>query len=101
MPDLLDWCLEHKARASDPETSHSAARQAKGLAGEHQRLILAELYYWPMTAEDMARHTGLEVSQVQRRLKELLTAGLIELTGETRVNSNGRRMRVFRRAGGG
>lgn len=96
--DLLDWARAH-ARRSDPETSHQAARQAQNLAGEHQRMILETLEYGPDHAEGIACGSDLTVPQVQRRLKELLTANLIELTGETRINSNGRRMRVFRRVG--
>lgn len=98
---LLDWHPEHKARRDDPETSHAAGRQAKGLAGEHHRRILYALIMWDGTAEQVACSCGLDLPQVQRRMSELLTAGLIELTGETRINSNNRRMRVFRRVGGG
>lgn len=96
---LLDWRPESKARASDPETSHAAARQSRGLAGEHHRRILRALQHVleDGTAEDLARVTGMETHQVNRRTGELLSAGLIELTGEARKNSAGRMMRVFRR----
>ena len=67
------------ARASDPATSHQAARKAKKFAGGHATRIHAALkLHGPMTAHEL-HITGLTVVQCDRRLPELARAGLIRV----------------------
>lgn len=85
-----------KARATDPATSHAAAAQAN-FAAAHRGKILAALAAGPATAEELSRRCGLRYEAVSRRLSELERAGQAEPTGETRMGSAGRAMRVWRR----
>ena len=62
-----------RARRTDPETSHAAARKAERFAASHVGRILALFqatgaYY---TARDIAAHTGLTIVQIDRRLHEM------------------------------
>lgn len=69
------------ARASDPPTSHAAARRAVGAAGVHRDAIVAALAAGPGGQTEIARRTGLTVAAVSKRLCELRRAGRIERTG--------------------
>jgi predicted transcriptional regulator len=67
-----------RARRTDPETSHAAAANADLFAGKHADRILAALREMGTgTAHEIAVATGLSVVQVDRRRKEMETAGLI------------------------
>jgi hypothetical protein len=84
------------ARHSDPETSHSAAAQAKELQGQHQRLILACLEAHGALGKDgIAARTRLDGVQTCRRLTELARAGLIRDTGFRTPSTAGRMERVW------
>jgi len=91
-PPLPLW--ELMSRATDPETSHDAARRAP-VADHHQR-ILEALKGGPAGQSGLAERTGLTIAQVSKRLGELRTAGLIERDGETRSASGGREARYRR-----
>jgi hypothetical protein len=77
-----------RARSTDPETSHQAARRVP--AGEHRRMILAALDGGPAGQSEIARRTGLTVAQVSKRLCELRRAGVIVRVGEAMSASGGR-----------
>lgn len=67
------------ARASDPATSHAAARRAP--VRGHRRIVLDSLAAGPAGQTEIARRTGLTVAAVSKRLPELRRAGLVERTG--------------------
>jgi hypothetical protein len=73
-----------RARASDPATSHEAARKAERFAASQSGRILAvfEVFtFYTWTAHELAEWIGLQVVQIDRRLHELPQ---IERTGATR-----------------
>jgi predicted Rossmann fold nucleotide-binding protein DprA/Smf involved in DNA uptake len=76
------------ARATDPATSHEAARRAP-VAG-HCRLIWEALAAGPAGQTELARRTGMTVAAVSKRLPDMRRAGLIEQVGETVSASGGR-----------
>jgi hypothetical protein len=89
------------ARASDPVTSHAAARVAP--VSQHQQLILNALSLGPAGQTEIARrifsnppHTPLLPHQVNKRLGELSKAGRIVETGRTVTSSSGRAEREWR-----
>jgi predicted ArsR family transcriptional regulator len=94
----LTFADVQRARTADPETSHAAARQARGLAGEHRRMILAVMARggdW--TAHEIAEVAGLTAVQVCRRFAELERDGQIRETVNTRPTPSGRESRCFER----
>lgn len=60
-----------KARTRDPETSKAAAKRAERFQASHAGRVLEALRIHPMTAQEIADHTGLTVVQVCRRLPEI------------------------------
>lgn len=73
----IDFAPEHKARRSDPETSHTAARNAEKFASSHAGRILAALKtHGPRNAHELEALVGLSVVQIDRRLPDLKSAGL-------------------------
>lgn len=66
-----------KARTRDPETSKAAAKRAERFQASHAGRVLEALRIHPMTAKEIAAHTGLSVEQVCRRAIELQRAGKI------------------------
>lgn len=104
MTDLHQLTLDEIARArrTDPATSKDAARQAGGLAAEHQRIILGvmqmrahtgEARDW--TADQIAEWCDLDRHQVGRRLGELERNGLVRVTGNQRPTPRGRLARCY------
>ena len=86
-----------RARNSDPLTSFQAADSAKELAKKHGSIIVQCLVqHGPLGKDGIATHTGLDGNQVARRLKELKTLGLIELTGKTVASKSKRQEREWR-----
>ena len=81
------------ARASDPPTSHVAAKRAP-VAG-HCRLVLEALAVGPAGQTEIARRCGLLPHEVNKRLADLHRAGLAALTGR---KANGGREREWRAA---
>ena len=86
-----------RARATDAITSFKAAESIKDVAKMHQEVIVAALQrFGPMGKDGIAKATGLESTQVSRRMNELQKLDFIELTGN-QVNSNsGRSEREWR-----
>lgn len=70
------------ARESDPETSKAAARRAKRFQASHAGRILEALRVHPMTAQEIADHTGLQVVQICRRLPEIADARVVTQGGQ-------------------
>ncbi len=62
-----------RARSTDPETSHQAARFATSqkAASERLSIYLAVCNNGPMTAREIAARTGLDYIEVQRRISEV------------------------------
>jgi hypothetical protein len=79
------------ARASDPPTSHEAAKRAP-VAG-HCRLVLEALAVGPAGQTEIARRCGLLPHEVNKRLADLHKAGLAALTGR---KANGGREREWK-----
>ena len=86
----LDFERTHSHR-SDPETSGTAARQARHFVGEHHRIILDALAdYGPLTGDEIAEVTKLDKWQVMRRMSELKRLGRVVDSGERRATPKGR-----------
>ncbi len=91
-----DWQHTH-AHTHDPDTSHDAAWQAKGLAARHKHIIATVLLYWgPLTSTGIAGHCELDYLQVARRIKDLKDDGKVTDTGQRRASPGGRRASVWR-----
>jgi hypothetical protein len=89
---------EPLARRTDPATSHAAARQAKELAADHQRAILACLEAHGALGKDgIAARTMLTGHAVGKRMAELQRMGLVMLTGRNVPSTAGRAEREWRR----
>ena len=71
-----------RSRKTDPQTSHDAAEQAQELAdGHYVKIHYALAKYGPMGKDGISSMTGLDSSQVARRLPEMQKLGLVRLTG--------------------
>ena len=71
-----------RSRKTDPQTSHDAAEQAQELADKHfAKIHFALAKYGPMGKDGITGKTGLDSSQVARRLPEMQKLGLVTLTG--------------------
>ena len=72
-----------RARRTDPQTSHDAAKRAERFAATHAGKILAALKaHGPCTPEGLSMVTGLTVVQIDRRMYELEDRDLAKPTGE-------------------
>ena len=86
----------NRVRTSDPITSYEAADSAKDLASKHFSMIMDALKAHGSLGKDgIAQHSGLDSNQVARRLNELSSMGLIELTGRTVKSKSGRNEREW------
>lgn len=78
----LPAAMPPRARSTDPITSHMAAAESHKFSGTHAEKILAAIRHQPgQTPEFYSSMTGLTVVQIDRRLKEMEGAGLIQPTG--------------------
>jgi hypothetical protein len=69
-----------RARRTDPQTSHDAAKRSEKFADSHAGRILAALkLHGAMSPAQMFSFTGLSVVQIDRRRKEMITAGYVRL----------------------
>lgn len=85
-----------RVRNSDPMTSAQAADQAKTISAQHGELIVQSLVaYGPMGKDQIADVTYLDGNQIARRMKELETLGLVQLTGRTVKSKSGRQEREW------
>jgi DNA-binding MarR family transcriptional regulator len=80
------------ARNTDPYTSHLAAESMK--PSVHYSLIIGALNT-PAGKTIIAQRSGLDPSQVSRRLNELEKAGVIGLTGKTVKSDTNRQEREW------
>lgn len=93
--DLTGEPRPGRARATDPETSHTAAAAITVRAGTHRFLLLdafdaaACALMDGLTDEQAAQAAGLTAAEYAKRCSELRDAGLIEPTGATRPGSAG------------
>jgi predicted ArsR family transcriptional regulator len=86
-----------RARATDAITSFKAAESIKDVAKMHQEVIVAALqHFGPMGKDGIAKATGLESTQVSRRMNELQKLDLIELSGKQVTSNSGRSEREWR-----
>ncbi len=86
-----------RARSTDPITSHQAADSIKDIANQHMDIIVKCLKeHGPLGKDGIAKQTGLQPTQVSRRLKEMQELGLIELTGKQVTSNSGRGEREWR-----
>jgi predicted HTH transcriptional regulator len=80
---LFDFADAPLARATDPQTSHDAARNvtASGTRAAHCATILAAVKANPgSTAGELAEFTGIDRVEVGRRLPDLRNAGQVRNT---------------------
>lgn len=85
------------ARRTDPRTSHIAAALTADFKGNHCDRILAVLRRHPdLTVDEIAKHSGLNSQQVNKRLPELENECKAFTTGDTRPSASGRPERVWR-----
>jgi len=82
------------ARATDPQTSHAAAKRAP--VSGHCRKILEALEAGPAGQSELAKRTGLTVAAVSKRLPDLRRNGLVERCGEC-LSASGGREAAYRR----
>ena len=85
-----------RVRATDPITSFEAAEAIKPIASDHHRIILeCLLEHGSLGKDGISARTKLDGNQVARRLSEMKTIGLIELTGNTVKSNSGRNEREW------
>ncbi len=93
----LDFSAPPRARRTDRETSHAAARSMVEGAAQHQRRIVAALRtHGPMGRFAIASKTGMDPIAVARRMGELVANRLVELTDDHEETPSGRRGSVWR-----
>jgi len=94
--DFFNLPIFNRVRASDPVTSFEAADSAKDLASKHFTMIVDTLKAHGALGKDgIAQHSGLDSNQVSRRLNELYSMGLIELTGKIVKSKSGHKEREW------
>lgn len=92
-----------RARASDPATSHAAARSVTNLTEKQQAVLDVIRLHGPLTHENLVysynRYSGLPFqtdSGIRTRCCELVRRGLVMDSGERREISTGRKAVVWR-----
>lgn len=106
VPALPGFVDEARARSTDPETSHAAARSVKDLRSSQADVLVVLRRMVPMTDEelvetyqDLAR-SGFVRSQspsgIRTRRSELVELGLVEDSGQRETLRSGRRAIVWK-----
>lgn len=86
-----------RARNTDPETSHQAARSMHGGAKGHRASILGLLgQRGPMNGDQIDEAMGWRVTSAGRRLCELVAMGLVERTEDVAPTRSGRKAGVYK-----
>ena len=63
--------VDTRSRFADGQTSRDAAKHAASdKASRERRQIIAAVHLCPMTAREVAHHTGIEYIECQRRISE-------------------------------
>ena len=86
-----------QARNSDPITSHQAAADLARVGGQRAELLAAYASYSAgLTDEEAGAISGLAArgAGFWKRCSDLRRAGLIEITGQTRLSSAGKAQQV-------
>jgi hypothetical protein len=99
---LEDLPAKGHARGSDPSTSHDAGRSIDDM-NERQRLVHKMLSAWPTGLTDEQVRDQFDrfgwphqsQSSLRSRRAELVAAGLVRATGETRPTRSGRQAQVW------
>lgn len=88
-----------RARATDPATSHAAARSAKKAAAAHVEMICdaLERREIALSCERIAEIVGLDSIAVTRRMRDMERAGLVRRDGIGQ-NRAGRAVTLWRRS---
>jgi predicted ArsR family transcriptional regulator len=85
-----------RVRDADSLTSAQSADEAAKFSAQHGEIIVQALVaYGSMGKDQIAEATYLDGNQVARRMKELETLGLVQLTGRTVKNKSGRQEREW------
>lgn len=85
-----------RVRKDDPITSYEAADSIVEAAAKHHKIIQECLKEnGPLGKDGIARATGLDATQVSRRLNEMKVLGLITLTGNNVKSNSGRNEREW------
>jgi predicted transcriptional regulator len=85
-----------RVRKDDPITSYEAADSIEQSAAKHQKMIEECLKNnGPLGKDGIAGLTGLDSTQVSRRLNEMKVLGLISLTGNNVKSNSGRNEREW------
>lgn len=100
-PDLFDLTGQspQRYRTSDPETSRMAARDSESFVSGQRKEIydVLKASSVPLAAEDIADALGLDSHvPVNRRLSEIVDAGLIEPVDKLHKNRSGSMARRYR-----
>ena len=83
----------------EPTTSRDAAQSmAKAAPKMREKVKAAFRRYGPATADQIADQLRLSVLSVRPRVAELARMGVIEDTGDRRLNDSGRGAKVWRLA---
>jgi len=91
----IDFATTH-ARKRDPQTSKDAAKAAEKFANTHSGRVLACLLtFGPMTVDQIAKITGLQSQQVNKRLPDLERAEMALPTALTAKSNSGRDERLW------
>jgi predicted transcriptional regulator len=85
-----------RVRKEDPITSFEAADSIKEVTAKHYKVIQECLQAnGPLGKDGIAGLTGLDGTQVSRRLNEMKVLGLILLTGNNVKSNSGRNEREW------
>lgn len=86
-PKLFDDPPEHRARPSDPRTSHAAARLLKpGRAIKEVVLVIASKGDHGATTDEVVMKTGRDRGCTSRRITDACRRGLVRDSGRERLS---------------
>ena len=85
------------ARASDPQTSHIAAKGVRGERANHLEVVTVNTLkeHGPLTTWEITHKTGINWDSITPRMKPLERKGLIRKTDQRRMSPNGRPCIVY------
>lgn len=80
LPLSLDTPPRHRARRTDPATSHAAAERSNAFAGSHvDKIVHALKLHGPSSPARLEWLTGLTLVQIDRRRQDGIKAGLFRV----------------------